>query len=562
MVEAGERKAFARPSADFDDFGLPSDDEELISLAGPGARFVAAARRRKATGKVTTVLKDLPKEPREEVLPEPLKELQVEQEAKAAKPERKSWADMMEDDDIFDWPEDPKKTTGNKSTGYEKWSWSTAATDQDFDDLMEALPEDLEQEHRKKQDLEQQRVREQLEKERQLLEEIRKEHLRKEQELLKERQHLEELKREQMRQLEQQKREEMQRLQQEQLRQQQMQQEQLRQQQLQQEQLRQQQIQKEKLLQQQMQQEQMRQQQMQQEQLRQQQMQQMQQRQQEQLRQQQMQQMQQEQMRQQQMQQMQQEQIRQQQMQAQQLQMQQMQMQGQLGGQVQVVPVMVQMIGQEANRSASTTASEKDESEEKLAVVPVSSSGQGPIFGSQHHFHQKNVTMGVLSADARTFTKNANKGRLSIVCENRVHFKGVVRYAVQFTEGELCSADGVGFILSSDLPCTKNIQRIISVFANRTGRICVRVHEEVERCKQRVKCLELGDWLEVISDLDQQTVTFVVWPQDESPPTWATVSFGDVLDKARSRISSLPRSPCGYLAVVMKHMGVSVRLGS
>lgn len=30
----------------------------------------------------------------------------------------------------------------------------------------------------------------------------------------------------------------------------------------------------------------------------------------------------------------------------------------------------------------------------------------------------------------------------------------------------------VGFILSSDLPCTKNIQKIISVFANRTGRIC------------------------------------------------------------------------------------------
>ncbi|CAJ1434509.1 unnamed protein product [Effrenium voratum] len=292
-----------------------------------------------------------------------------------------------------------------------------------------------------------------------------------------------------------------------------MQQEQLRQQQLQQEQLRQQQIQKEKLLQQQMQQEQMRQQQMQQEQLRQQQMQQMQQRQQEQLRQQQMQQMQQEQMRQQQMQQMQQEQIRQQQMQAQQLQMQQLQMQGQLGGQVQVVPVMVQMIGQEANRSASTTASEKDESEEKLAAPPSDSdrrianlvpdmSGACEQLGTRHDegiCSAEFRDMIVLSADARTFTKNANKGRLSIVCENRVHFKGVVRYAVQFTEGELCSADGVGFILSSDLPCTKNIQRIISVFANRTGRICVRVHEEVERCKQRVKCLELGDWLEALA---------------------------------------------------------------
>lgn len=38
-----------------------------------------------------------------------------------------------------------------------------------------------------------------------------------------------------------------------------------------------------------------------------------------------------------------------------------------------------------------------------------------------------------------------------------------------------CSPGGwaeVGFILSSDLPCTKNIQKIVSVFANRTGRIC------------------------------------------------------------------------------------------
>ncbi|CAE7386176.1 unnamed protein product [Symbiodinium natans] len=170
--------------------------------------------------------------------------------------------------------------------------------------------------------------------------------------------------------------------------------------------------------------------------------------------------------------------------------------------------------------------------------------------------------MGVLSSDARTFTKSSNKGRLSIICENRVHFSGVERYAVQFTEGELCSADGVGFILSSDLPCTKNIQRIVSVFANRTGRICVRVHEEVERCSQRVKCLEVGDWLEVISDLDNQTVSFVVYPQDGSRPSWATISFAEILSKARGRIAGLPRAPCGYLAVVIKCLGVSVKLGS
>ncbi|CAE7937982.1 unnamed protein product [Symbiodinium necroappetens] len=187
---------------------------------------------------------------------------------------------------------------------------------------------------------------------------------------------------------------------------------------------------------------------------------------------------------------------------------------------------------------------------------------RGPPMGRSHRFHQKNTTMGVLSEDARTFTKRSNKGRLSIVCENKVHFHGTVRYAVQFTDGELCSADGVGFIISSDLPCTKNIQKIVSVFANRTGRICIRVHDEVERCPQRVKCLEVGDWLEVCSDLTQQTVSFTVWPKDGSEPSFATVSFKETLAQARGRVNGLPRSVCGYLAVVIKHLGVSVALGS
>lgn len=188
---------------------------------------------------------------------------------------------------------------------------------------------------------------------------------------------------------------------------------------------------------------------------------------------------------------------------------------------------------------------------------------EGPPFGRAHRFHQKNNCMGVLSADARTFTKRYNKGRLSIICENKVHFHGCVNYAVQFTEGELCSADGVGFILSSDLPCTRNIQKIVSIFANRTGRICIRVHDEVVRCPQRVKCLEIGDWLEVKADLVNQTVSFTVWPQDPSAePSFATVSFKETFKEARGRVNGLPRAPCGFLAVVVKHLGVSVNLGS
>lgn len=182
--------------------------------------------------------------------------------------------------------------------------------------------------------------------------------------------------------------------------------------------------------------------------------------------------------------------------------------------------------------------------------------------GTTHRFHQKNSNMGMLSSDARTFTKKYNKGRLSIVSENKVHFQGTVRYSLQFTEGELCSADGVGFILSSDLPCTRNIQKIISVFVNRTGRICIHVHDEVVRCSRRVKELDVGDWLEVSADLVNQSVSFTVWPQDKSQPSFATVSFKEVLENARGRVNGIPRNPCGFLAVVIKHVGVSVQLAS
>ena len=41
------------------------------------------------------------------------------------------------------------------------------------------------------------------------------------------------------------------------------------------------------------------------------------------------------------------------------------------------------------------------------------------------------------------------------------------RHEPRFTDGELCSADGVGFVLSSDLPCTKCLGTLI--LAGRAG---------------------------------------------------------------------------------------------
>lgn len=186
----------------------------------------------------------------------------------------------------------------------------------------------------------------------------------------------------------------------------------------------------------------------------------------------------------------------------------------------------------------------------------------GPPFGNRHCFHPETMKMGVVSPDRRQFTKQEFKGRLSVITENEVRASGVVRYLVQFMSGELSSADGVGFILSPRLPCPKNIQKIVSIFANRTGRICVRAHAEVVRSDISVKPLELGDWLELRVDLEEQVAEFTVWPMDGRPPSTAMMAYGHVLDQLQSRLPGLSRVNCGYLAVVVKHLGVSVALGS
>eukprot|EP00913_Durusdinium_trenchii_P033600 g31453.t1 len=125
---------------------------------------------------------------------------------------------------------------------------------------------------------------------------------------------------------------------------------------------------------------------------------------------------------------------------------------------------------------------------------------QGPHFAARHRFHAETAKMGLMAPDLRTFTKDGSArggtsgmqfhGRLSVITEDRVKVEGLHRYSVQFCSGELSSADGVGFIFSEKLPCPKNIQKklgqtgIVSIFVNKTGRICMRAHAEVLRSDQ------------------------------------------------------------------------------
>jgi len=176
-------------------------------------------------------------------------------------------------------------------------------------------------------------------------------------------------------------------------------------------------------------------------------------------------------------------------------------------------------------------------------------------------FHMKTAQLGQLSPDRRSFTKTKSKGRLSIASTDRLYNCGVARYCVQFVSGELSNADGVGIVFSSQLPCPQNIQRIISIFANRTGRICMRADADVERSHVNIKAMELGDWLEVVCDFDHRKVTFSVWPADGGNVSSATVDFSGASDRFRRLSAQVPSCAAGYLAVVLKHPGLTVTLG-
>eukprot|EP00929_Paragymnodinium_shiwhaense_P118906 TRINITY_DN907_c2_g1_i1.p1 TRINITY_DN907_c2_g1~~TRINITY_DN907_c2_g1_i1.p1 ORF type:complete len:626 (-),score=114.24 TRINITY_DN907_c2_g1_i1:450-2327(-) len=187
-----------------------------------------------------------------------------------------------------------------------------------------------------------------------------------------------------------------------------------------------------------------------------------------------------------------------------------------------------------------------------------------PAFGNQHQFHNDCKQTGAVSVDGRHMTKQSFKGRLSLITEDEVHCGGKHHYLVQFTGGELSSADGVGFVFSSKLPCSKNIQRIISIFVNRAGRVCLRANAEIVKFDVGVKYLEVGDWIGLSVDLDGKTADFTVWPQHGGRFCSANFDFGAVLKDLESdgRISRMPEVLCGHLTCVVKNLGVSVMLGS
>mmetsp|Transcript_22705 Transcript_22705/g.36070 ORF Transcript_22705/g.36070 Transcript_22705/m.36070 type:complete len:490 (-) Transcript_22705:71-1540(-) len=190
--------------------------------------------------------------------------------------------------------------------------------------------------------------------------------------------------------------------------------------------------------------------------------------------------------------------------------------------------------------------------------------GTAPPFGFRHAFHRETCNTGAVTPDMRAFTKVHYEGLLSTVTESEVHDKGVQRYLVQFNAGVLSPADGVGFVFNPRLPCPKNIQKIVSIFANAHGRINIRVYDQIIKCQTSIKALEIGEWIELVVDLDNKVATFYVWPSSlvGEPLSTAEVPYGQKLGKRKKDDGKLVDLRSGHLACVVKNTNVTVCLGS
>jgi hypothetical protein len=205
-----------------------------------------------------------------------------------------------------------------------------------------------------------------------------------------------------------------------------------------------------------------------------------------------------------------------------------------------------------------TSIPQKSSANSKLLPMPMR-----PNMGCLHRFHNETEKMGVTDEDGKRFRKISFDGLLSLVTEDQIRTHGTHRYLVQFSEGQLSSADGVGFVFSSTLPCPKNIQRIVSIFVNRAGYICTRAFSKVKRSAISVKMLELGDWIELSVDLENKHARFTVWPADGGTPTSASVDYGYIFSNTEGGdLRKIHKCQDGYLACLIKSEGVMVTLGS
>merc|ERR1711862_805268 len=112
--------------------------------------------------------------------------------------------------------------------------------------------------------------------------------------------------------------------------------------------------------------------------------------------------------------------------------------------------------------------------------------------------------------------------------------------------------------------------RIVSIFVNQRGRICLRVFAEIVRASTYIKAIEVGDWVELDIDLDHGVAVFRIWPRtltgwpetQGTPSSSAEFRFGSKLGKLNQAQQKQVKLSVGHLTRVVKDVGVSVMLAS
>eukprot|EP00747_Dinoflagellata_sp_TGD_P180720 gnl/TRDRNA2_/TRDRNA2_33654_c0_seq1.p1 gnl/TRDRNA2_/TRDRNA2_33654_c0~~gnl/TRDRNA2_/TRDRNA2_33654_c0_seq1.p1 ORF type:complete len:358 (-),score=58.71 gnl/TRDRNA2_/TRDRNA2_33654_c0_seq1:119-1192(-) len=162
---------------------------------------------------------------------------------------------------------------------------------------------------------------------------------------------------------------------------------------------------------------------------------------------------------------------------------------------------------------------------------------------SKCRWHKSAETVGIVSQDGHVFTKQAgprrtrfnNRGpelELSSICmvfDSSLRCGGVHQYTYQILGGEICPADGAGFVFDSKVR-RNNIQRMRSVFLNQRGRICLRNNQQVTKLQVQLPPLAPHMTLVLLVNLDALVITFRVSDSLGMVDCAADVHLGGLFD--------------------------------
>ena len=176
-----------------------------------------------------------------------------------------------------------------------------------------------------------------------------------------------------------------------------------------------------------------------------------------------------------------------------------------------------------------------------------------PVFVSNCRWHTESTKMGSLTDEGRRFTKESKyDGRLSMLTEDQMKESGIHRYLVRIEDATVnfSAADGFGFVFGDRLPCKKNIQVINSLFINKRGQACTRLHA-METVKHGVAHpIDKGMSVEIVVDLDNCGISFSVLDNKDSLLGSTSFNFGDVIQYTGGKR--------GFFCAVIKHADTTV----